>query len=75
MKIIKDDIRNFNLGKIKRVETIIHLAAVANDPMADLSEKHSWEISTIGTMNLIEQALKYKVKNFIFRNLQALFMV
>ena len=66
LKIIKDDIRNFNLGKIKRVETIIHLAAVANDPMADLSEKHSWEISTIGTMNLIEQAVKYKVKNFIF---------
>ena len=66
LRIFKKDIRYFNFSEIKKIDTIIHLAAVANDPMADLSEKHSWEISTLGTMNIIEQAIKYRVKNFIF---------
>jgi len=66
LKIFKKDIRYFDFSKIKKIDTIIHLAAVANDPMADLSEKHSWEISTLGTMNIIEQAIKMRVKNFIF---------
>lgn len=75
LKVYKADIRNFNITKFKRLDAVIHLAAVANDPMADLSEKHSWEISTLGTMNVIEQAIKLKVKNFIFASSSSVYGV
>lgn len=75
LKVYKADIRNFDITKFKRLDAVIHLAALANDPMADLSEKHSWEISTLGTMNIIEQAIKLKVKNFIFASSSSVYGV
>jgi len=51
---------------LKNVNTIIHLASIANDPMADLDKNLSWETSALGTLKLINSALKYKVKKIIY---------
>tara|TARA_B110000444_G_scaffold249222_1_gene274080 strand:+ start:484 stop:1428 length:945 start_codon:yes stop_codon:yes gene_type:complete len=63
---IKEDVRNFNFDIKKKIHAIIHLASIANDPMADLDKNLSWEISLLGTKKLIEMAIKKKVKRFIY---------
>jgi nucleoside-diphosphate-sugar epimerase len=63
---IKTDIREFDLpDNLKRPDTIIHLASIANDPSAELSPELSWEIGCLGTLKVINWALSNSVKNFI----------
>ena len=66
LKKIKLDIRNTNKISLKNIDTIIHLAALANDPMSELDHSLSWEIGTLSTFNLLLLATKSKVKNFIY---------
>tara|TARA_B100000989_G_scaffold294820_1_gene274635 strand:+ start:232 stop:1179 length:948 start_codon:yes stop_codon:yes gene_type:complete len=66
LKKIKLDIRNTNKIPLKNIDTIIHLAAIANDPMSELDHSLSWDIGTLSTFNLLQLAKKYKVKNFIY---------
>jgi nucleoside-diphosphate-sugar epimerase len=47
-------------------ESIIHLASVANDPCGDLDPKLTWEISALGTMRLVDKAVRQGVKQFIY---------
>ena len=42
------------------MNTIIHLASIANDPASNLDPKLTWEISCQGTMHLCELAKKNK---------------
>jgi nucleoside-diphosphate-sugar epimerase len=63
---IKQDIRYFKFDIKKKVDAIIHLASIANDPMADLDKNLSWEISLLGTKKLIETAIQKKIKRFIY---------
>lgn len=64
--VVKADIREFDESALGGVDVIIHLASVANDPCGDLDPKLTWEISTLGTMQLAEKALKMGVKQFIY---------
>ena len=66
LKIIKKNILDISIKDIKGVNTIIHLAAIANDPASDLNVKLTWEYSCLGTMKLCELAKKIKIKKFIF---------
>lgn len=66
LKIIKEDIRNVNHINLKKIDSIIHLAGIANDPGADLNETLSWHINVLATRQLIEKAIRNKVKQFIF---------
>ena len=66
LKNIKLDINDIEKIDLKNVNTIIHLASIANDPMADLDKNLSWEVSALGTLNLINAALKYRVKKIIY---------
>ena len=47
------------------MNTIIHLASIANDPASNLDPKLTWEISCQGTMHLCELA-KEQNQKFIF---------
>jgi len=47
-------------------DTIIHLAAVANDPCGDLDPKVTWEANALGTMRLIDAAYRAGVERFIY---------
>ena len=63
---IKLNVNNINEINLKGISVIIHLASIANDPMADLDENLSWETSALGTYKLVETALKYNVKKIIY---------
>lgn len=66
LKVIKEDIRNVDNIPMKGIDAIIHLANIANDPCGELDPKLSWEVNVLSTMRLIEQAIRYKVKQFIY---------
>ncbi len=63
---LKIDIRDINKLSIKKIDCIIHLASISNDPMAELDKNLSWETSALGTMELMNFALKKKVKRIIY---------
>jgi nucleoside-diphosphate-sugar epimerase len=60
------DINQIYKVDLKNVYACIHLASIANDPMVDLNQSFSWETSALGTMVLMEQLKKYKVKKIIY---------
>lgn len=65
LEVFKDDIRgdtNYCAG----VDAVIHLAGIANDPCGELDAKLTWEVNVLATMRLVEQALRSRVKRFIF---------
>ena len=57
LKVIKKDIRNISKKDIGNADCIIHLASIANDPMVDLDQSLSWEISALGTKLLVDYLL------------------
>ncbi len=66
LKIIKKDIRAIEQVSFKNVDTVVHLANIANDPSAELNPNLSWEVNVLATKKLIEKSIKCKVKHFIF---------
>jgi nucleoside-diphosphate-sugar epimerase len=63
---IKDDIANIEKYKLNKIDCAIHLASVANDPMALIDKNLSWETSALNTMKLLEYLKKIKTKRFIY---------
>ena len=67
LKIYKRSILEINQINIKnRIDLIIHLSSIANDPMADLNPNLSWETSSLGTLELIKFSKRKKVKRIIY---------
>ena len=66
LKIIKKDIRNFEDLNIRGIDTIIHLANVANDPTVELNPTLSWEINVLASKLIVRHAIKNKIKKIIF---------
>lgn len=66
LSILNEDIRNTNKTTLDKVDTVIHLANIANDPCGDLDATVSWEINVLASMQLIEHAIKNNVKQFIY---------
>ncbi len=79
-KLYKGDIRNYKLlekifsvenrsasgGKKEKIDKVVHLAALAG-VRSSLKEPVLYEeVNVIGTINLLEMAVKYKIKNFVF---------
>lgn len=66
VKNYKLDINEIYKVNLKNVFACIHLASIANDPMVDLNQSYSWETSALGTMILMQQLIKFKVKKIIY---------
>jgi len=66
LKIIKLDIRNYEKIPFKKVDVVVHLANIANDPSVELNSKLSWEVNVLATQKLIEKAIKNQVKQFLY---------
>ena len=66
LQILKKDVRKLALKDLHNIDIIIHLASIANDPAAELNAKLTWEINVLATYNLIDLAIKKKIKKFIF---------
>ncbi len=60
------DIRRFPEKILHNVDTVIHLAAISNDPIGNLYEEVTGDINFSSTVNLAIQAKKAGVKSFIF---------
>ncbi len=66
LTVIKQDIRNISNIPMNGIDTVIHLANVANDPCGELDSKLVWEVNVLATMQLVEKAIQNKVKLFIY---------
>ena len=66
LRIVKEDVRNFDKIKIKNINTIIHLANIANDPTVELNPVLSWEVNVLASKLIAEHAIKNKVNKIIF---------
>lgn len=65
-KIYKGDVRDFDEKILKNIDTIIHLAAISNDPISNQFESVTYDINYLATINLAKKAKRNGVKNFIF---------
>ena len=67
LEIIEGDIRDINLVKnaTKDIDSVIHLAAISNDPCSELDHNLTKEVNYDATVNLVKAAKKNGVKRFI----------
>jgi nucleoside-diphosphate-sugar epimerase len=60
------DVRKFPGNLLEDVDTIVHLAAISNDPIGNLYEKATMDINFDSTISLAARAKEAGVKSFIF---------
>ncbi len=67
-EIIVGDIRDSELVKkcLSGVDSVIHLAAISNDPCSDLNPQLTKEVNYDATRSLVNMAKKEGVKRFIY---------
>jgi nucleoside-diphosphate-sugar epimerase len=73
IKQITKDIRDVSLQDVMGIEAIIHLAALSNDPLGELSPGLTEEINLMGTLRIAELAKKSGVKRFIYSSSQSMY--
>ncbi len=66
LTVIKADIRDTDSLDLDGVDSVLHLANVANDPSVDLDPTLSWEVNVLATMRMADKAVRAGVKQFIF---------
>ena len=66
LTVIKKDIRSIDELSIDRMDAVVHLANVANDPCGDLDSKLTWEINALATMRLVEWTIRGGAKQFVY---------
>ena len=66
LSVIQGDIRDIDKIPMDGIETIIHLANIANDPTSDLNSKLTWEVNVLASKFLIEKAIACRVRQFIY---------
>ena len=74
-KIIKGDIRNRGCLErcLENVDSVIHLAAISNDPCSELDHKLTRQVNYSATKNLINLAKEKKVKRFVFASTSSVY--
>ena len=66
LKVVQGDIRQMDNLDMRPFDVIIHLANIANDPSVDLNPNLSWEVNVLAGQQLIERAVRFGVKQFIY---------
>lgn len=66
LTVLKQDTRHVDLIPMKQVDTVIHLANIANDPGVEMNPTLSWEVNVLATQQLADRAIRAGVKQFIF---------
>ena len=66
LKNIKMDIRDIDLSHLKGIDTIVHLANIANDPAVELNPTLSWEVNVLAGQQIADKAKRTNVQKFIF---------
>ena len=60
------DLRDFPLHLLDQVDTVVHLAAISNDPMGKRFEKVTEDINYNASIKIAEEAKKRGVRAFVF---------
>ena len=63
---IRKDIRDVTIYDLKGFDSVIHLAALSNDPLSDLNPQITYDINYHASVNLAKLAKKAGVKRFLF---------
>ncbi|MCG2586651.1 NAD(P)-dependent oxidoreductase [Massilia sp. TS11] len=63
---IQGDTRDVDAIPLAGIDTIIHLANIANDPGVELNPTLSWEVNVLATQQLCDRAVRAGVKHFMF---------
>jgi len=67
LRVIKKAFDQISLQDLLGVETVIHLANVANDPSVELNPVLSWEINVLHTTQLLEMCKRTpSIKKFMY---------
>jgi nucleoside-diphosphate-sugar epimerase len=66
LDVVESDVRDLEESCFEGVDTVFHLANVANDPCSDLNSKLNWEVNALASMQMVEKAIQKKVKQFVF---------
>ncbi len=66
LEVIVADLRDGGAMDLAGVDTVFHLAGLANDPAVDLDPCASWEINVLATMRLADRAAGHNVRQFVF---------
>jgi len=67
------DIRDISKNDVIGFDSIVHLAALSNDPVGELDEKLTFDINYKATVNLAKLAKKAGVRRFIFVSTQSIY--
>jgi nucleoside-diphosphate-sugar epimerase len=60
------DVRDVEPRHLEGFDAIVHLAALSNDPLGDLSPELTHEINHLGTVNVARAAKSARVPRFVF---------
>jgi len=63
---IKGDIRDIESINLEKIDTILHLANIANDPAVELNPTLSWEVNVLAAQQLADKAIRNGVKHFVY---------
>ncbi len=66
IEVVNKDIRDVSKKDLEGINTVIHLAGLSNDPMADFDPKANREINTEGTIKLAKLCKELGIKRFTF---------
>ena len=70
---ILKDIRDLEIPDFNNIDTVIHLAALSNDPIGELDENLTYEINYKAAVRTAELAKAAHVKRFIFASTQSIY--
>ena len=65
LSIIKKDVRNLSKDDFKEIDIVIDLAAISNDPSADLDSAITYKINGESRLNTCKLAKQAGVKGYI----------
>lgn len=63
---IRKDIRDATVADLKGFDTLMHLAALSNDPLGNYNPELTDQINNVATVRLAEMAKEAGVRHFIF---------
>lgn len=63
---VRKDIRDLKKADLAGFDTVVHLAALSNDPLGNLDKSLTYDINHQGSLHLAELAKQAGVKRFVF---------
>lgn len=75
VKQIIKDVRDVSIDDLKNIDSVIHLAALSNDPLGEFEVSLTSDINFLATVRLAQLAKKAGVKRFIYSSSQSMYGV